>query len=330
MATRGKTPVTSDVDIGEAQENGAQDLVLPFQVKQLACRGRVVRMGETVTDILNRHDYPEPVARLLAEALALTALLGAALKMEGKLSLQTKSDGPCDMLVVDYTSAGTLRGYAHFDAGAIAAHDGAGENATASLLGSGQMALTIDHGQHSERYQGIVPLSNSSLSEAAHAYFRQSEQIPTNIRLAAGLLISSGSHGTADSWQAGGMMIQYLPETGGYVSPAELSAGAELDEDERWIRAQTLMNTIKDHELLDPTLPLEQLLYRLYHEDGVHVFNPISLKRDCQCSEQKVEQMLNQFSPDDIKDMIKDGKIEVTCEFCSEKYSFNPDEFVKD
>ncbi|MBL4767340.1 MAG: Hsp33 family molecular chaperone HslO, partial [Rhodobacteraceae bacterium] len=156
---------------GDVVSIDASDLILPFQVNQLGCRGRVVRLSETVTDILDRHDYPQPVARLLAEALALTALLGGALKFEGKLSLQTRSDGPVDMLVVDYTSAGTLRAYAHFDADAITDHDALAKNATASLLGEGHLALTIDQGKFTERYQGVVPLSNTSLSEAAHTYF---------------------------------------------------------------------------------------------------------------------------------------------------------------
>jgi len=316
------------------ETDGAKDFLLPFQVNQLGCRGRIVRLGTTVTDILNRHNYPQPVAHQLAEALALTALLGASLKMEGKLSLQTKSDGPLDMLVVDYTSSGTLRAYAHYDADAIAAHDASAENATASLLGEGHMALTIDQGKYTERYQGVVPLSNISLSEAAHTYFDQSEQIPSNIYLAAGLLVSSGPQGAVNSWQAGGMMIQYLPDEGGTLVPRDLPSGddaeEEPDEDDRWIRAKALMNTIEDHELLDPTVSLERLTYRFFHEEGVHVFDPVALKRGCQCSAEKVEQMLNQFKPDDIKDMIKDEKIEVTCEFCSQMYTFDPEKFAQE
>jgi molecular chaperone Hsp33 len=321
--------------VGEGVTVAAGDLILPFQVNQLGCRGRIVRLGETVSDILNRHDYPEPVARLLAEALALTALLGAALKMEGKLSLQTKSDGALDMLVVDYMSTGTLRAYAHFDAALIAAHDPVLENATARLLGTGHMALTIDQGKYTERYQGIVPLSNTSLSEAAHTYFNQSEQIPTNIYLAAGLLVSAGPQGAVNGWQAGGMMIQYLPEAGGIALHKDLPSGedgeeeVDLEEDDRWTRAKALMNTIEAHELLDPTLELERLVYRFFNEDGVHVFDPVSLKRGCQCSSEKVEQMLGQFSADDINAMIKNGKIGVVCEFCSQSYTFDPEKFLK-
>jgi len=313
----------------------ASDLLLPFQVKQLGFRGRIVRLGTTVTDILNRHDYPRPVAHLLGEALALTALLGAALKMEGKLSLQTKSDGPIDMLVVDYMSSGTLRAYAHFDAEAIAAHDPSVTNTTAELLGKGHMALTIDQGKYTERYQGIVPLTNISLSEAAHTYFDQSEQIPTNIYLAAGPLISNAPEGILSGWQAGGMMIQYLPDTGGVPQPIELPSGkdaeedVDCEEDDRWIRAKALMNTIEAHELLDPTISLERLVYRFFHEEGVHVFEPVTLQSGCQCSSQKVEQMLGQFSADDISTMIEDDNITVTCEFCSQSYTFDPKKFEK-
>lgn len=318
---------------GTVIEAEAGDFILPFHVPQLGCRGRIVRLSETVTEILNRHDYPRPVARLLAEALALTALLGAALKFEGKLSLQTKSDGPCDMLVVDYTSSGTLRAYAHFNADAIKALDASAENATASLLGQGHLALTIEQGKYTERYQGVVPLSNTSLSEAAHTYFSQSEQIPTNIYLAAGSLMSPGTQGATHSWQAGGMMVQFLPDSGGTPAHVDMPSGDDSEdsheEDDRWARARALMNTIEDHELLDPTLSLERLIYRFYHEDGVHVFDPTPLKRGCQCSAQKVEQMLTQFTGDDIKDMIEDEKIEVTCEFCSESYVFDPQKFLQ-
>ena len=312
----------------------AGDFLLPFQVKQLSCRGRIVRMGTTVTDILNRHDYPQPVAHLLGEALALTALLGAALKMEGKLSLQTKSDGPIDMLVVDYMSTGTMRAYAHFNAEAIAEHDLSNSNTPAELLGKGHMALTIDQGKYTERYQGIVPLTNISLSEAAHTYFEQSEQIPTNIYLAAGPLITNAPQGALNSWQAGGMMIQYLPDTGGVPVHKELPSGAETEEydheeDDRWTRAKALMNTIEDHELLDPTISLERLVYRFFHEEGVHVFKPVSLEPGCQCSNDKVEQMLKQFSADDINAMVQDDKIIVTCEFCSQSYTFDPEKFKK-
>jgi len=305
---------------------GGNDFVLPFQVIELGCSGRIVAMGDTVSDILNGHQYPEPVARLLGEALVLTALLGTALKIEGKLSLQTKSNGPLDMLVVDYMSTGSLRAYAHFDDEAVGAHDASAADATARLLGTGHLALTIDQGKYAERYQGIVPLANSSLSEAAHVYFNQSEQIPTHIHLAAGRLVSKAHQGVVNSWQAGGMMIQYLPDTGGTL---DVPAQAEGEEDDRWIRAKALMNTIEDHELLDPAVSLERLAYRFFHEEGVRVFSPVALKRGCQCSAKKVEQMLRQFKADDIQAMIEDNKIEVTCEFCSQSYTFDPEDLIR-
>jgi len=315
--------------MADASVTGVDDFVLPFQVTQLGCRGRIVRMSDTVSDILNRHQYPEPVARLLGEALVLTALLGTALKIEGKLSLQTKSDGPLDLLVVDYMSTGCLRAYAHFDGKAVAALDASADNATARLLGTGHLALTIDQGKYAERYQGIVPLSNNSLSEAAHVYFAQSEQIPTHIHLAAGMLVSKAHKGCVNSWQAAGMMIQYLPDTGGISAAKDPPVPAEGDEDDRWTRARALMNTIEDHELLDPAVSLERLAYRFFHEEGVRVFTPVALKRGCQCSAKKVEQMLRQFKADDIQAMIEDNKIEVTCEFCSQSYRFEPEDFMR-
>lgn len=322
---------------GETVILDTDDLILPFQVSRLGILGRVVRLGNVVTEIVERHDYPEPVTRLLAEAIALTAMLGAAIKFEGKLSLQTKSKGPCDMFVVDYTSGGTIRAYAHYNADAIKNLGTSSQDiSTAQLLGDGHLAITIDQGPNTERYQGIVPLSNTSLSEAAHTYFNQSEQIPTNIYLAAGPVISASSQGPVSGWRAGGMMIQHLPDLGGNtpqndLPPGDLPEGAEAaetTEDDRWTRARALMNTLEDHELLDPTVSLERLIYRFFHEDGVHVFPATALKRGCQCSAESVEVMLGQFTTDDIENMIENGEIGVTCEFCSEKYVFDPAKFL--
>src|SRR5215475_10900602 len=159
------------------------DLILPFQAEHADVPGRLVKLGPTVDTILSRHDYPEPVSQLLGEAVALTALLGAALKFEGKFILQASTDGPVDLLVADYQVPGRLRGYARFSAERVA-ELGAGEGAASDLLGSGHLAMTIDRGTEMERYQGVVPLEGESLTEAADTYFRQSEQLPTFIRLA--------------------------------------------------------------------------------------------------------------------------------------------------
>jgi len=295
----------------------ADDLVLPFQAENADVIGRLVKLGPTVDSILSRHAYPEPVLRLLGEAVALTALLGAALKFEGKLILQATTDGPVDLLVADYQVPGALRGYARFSAERLAALEAGDEF---SLLGYGHLAMTIDRGQDTERYQGVVPLEGESLTDAAHTYFRQSEQLPTLIRLAVARHYRGGKTGEgAWTWRAGGLLVQKLTREGGVSSPK--------DFEEDWTRARMLAETVEDHELLDPLLPPEQLLYRLFHEEQVRVYRAIPLETYCGCSRERVEELLGSFSPEELADMVVDGEMWVTCEFCNERYQFDPAAF---
>jgi len=303
------------------------DLVMAFEVKPLGVRGRIVRLGAVVDDILHRHDYPEPVSALLAEAVALTAMLGSALKFEGKFILQTKTDGPVDMVVADYVAPGGVRGYARFDRARVEALAAPGQ---ASLLGKGHLAMTVDQGPQMERYQGIVPLDGSDLTAAAHTYFAQSEQIPTRLRLAAGPLLVRG--GKSASWRAGAIMVQHLPREGG-MSALPVHSGdapegslAQPPEHDDWVKARLLHDTAEPHEMLDPMLSPERLLYRLYHEDGVTVYPSTALRRHCTCSAETVGGMLRQFPPEDRADMVENGLITVTCEFCSTVYRFTPDD----
>ncbi len=295
---------------------------MPFEIKPLGVRGRIVRLGNTVNDILHRHNYPAPVSAVLAEAVALTAMLGSALKFDGKFILQTKTDGPLDMLVADFVSPGGVRGYAHYDRDA-----GLAGLTPHALTGAGHLAMTIDQGEEMERYQGIVPLGSATLTDAAHTYFTQSEQIPTRLRLSAGPLMGRGA-GAEDVWRAGAIMVQHLPREGG-SSPIAISSGdappgaiEEVVENDDWVKARLLLDTVEDHELLDPMLSPEELLYRLYHEDGVTVYPVIPLERHCTCSRQKISDMMQQFSEDDRNHMTENGEIKVTCEFCSTTYSF--------
>ncbi len=309
-------------------ETAPDDCVLPFQVEELGVRGRLARLGPAVTDIIHRHDYPVSVAGLLAQAVALTAMLGTSLKFDGRFTLQTKSDGPVDLLVVDFTAPGGVRGYAHFDSDAVSALEASGEPLEqTTLLGTGHLAMTIDRDGAQDRYQGIVPLEGG-LTEAANTYFAQSEQIPTEVVLSAGQLLTSQAEGNA-AWRAGGILVQHLPDDGS-SSAIEFSSGDApedagmpgFEEDDRWTRARVLVRTAEDHELLDPTLAAERLLFRLYHEDGVRAFQPIGIERHCSCSHERVAEMLNGFSPEDLQEMADDGQIEVTCEFCSPAYRF--------
>jgi molecular chaperone Hsp33 len=304
------------------------DAVLPFEVDALDLRGRLTRLGPTLDDILTRHDYPASVGKLLGEAIVLTTLLGSSLKFDGRFILQTRTDGPVSFLVVDYQSPDRLRAYARFNAGRL--NDGQDSGA---LLGKGHLAMTIDQGSDMSRYQGMVALEGGDLEAAAHEYFLRSEQIPTRVRLAVGEEWRGGDGGR-HRWRAGGMLMQFLPKAPERARQADLHPGDapqgtlphEVKEDDAWVEGQSLIGTVEDVELIDPDLSGERLLYRLFHERGVRVFNPQPLQAQCSCSREAVSAMLKSFAPKDRAEMVKDGKVVVTCEFCSSVYQFTPRE----
>jgi molecular chaperone Hsp33 len=308
------------------------DIVLPFEVSSLDLRGRVVRLGPVVDEILCKHAYPAPVAKLLGEAVVLTVMLGSALKFEGRFILQTQSDGPVRMLVVDYTSPGKVRACARFDKARVAEAIAAGAADAGALLGAGHLAMTIDQGPDMSRYQGLVALDGGSLEDAAHEYFLRSEQIPTRVRLAVAEELRAGDGGASHRWRAGGIMLQFLPKSPERARVADLDPGDAPDgvephvveEDEAWVEGRALVSTVEDVELIDPALSSERLVYRLFHEPGVRVFQPGDVRAECSCSRESVESMLKSFSQDDRDHMVEDGKISVTCEFCSASYEFAP------
>jgi molecular chaperone Hsp33 len=301
------------------------DCVLPYRVVRAGASGRVVRLGAALDQVLSGHDYPEPVSQLLGQAVAVTALLGASLKIEGKFILQTNTDGPVDMLVADYRSQGELRGYAHFDADKVAALGKDGDIDMGQLLGHGHLAMTIDQGPDTDRYQGIVALDGDDLNAAADTYFRQSEQLPTFIRVAVARHYDGAA--SAWTWRAGGLIVQQLSEEGGRATMESPVYDVAAEEAEDWNRVNLLAQTVEDHELLDPMLTSERLLYRLFHEERVRVYEPQLLAAYCRCSEKRVENIMQRFSDEDLGDMVEDGKIVVTCEFCGASYSFAPDHF---
>ena len=323
-------------ETGAGPRPAGDDAVLPFEVAPLDVRGRAIQMGPAIDALLARHGYPEPVARLVGEAVVLTVLLGSSLKFDGKFILQTETDGPVDMLVADYRTTGGVRAYARFDAGRVAAAVAAGEATPTLLLGNGTLAMTVDQGAYMSRYQGVVPLDGQGLEEAAHTYFRQSEQIPTRVRLAVGEVIERVEGAMVRQWRAGGMIVQFLPDApermrqpdlpGGDVPEGADEGGGE--EDDAWVEAQSLVATIEDHELTDPGVPVERLLYRLFHERGVRVFTPVEITDDCSCSRERITGMLASFSADEIAESVQDGEIVVTCEFCGTRYAFDPAEFT--
>ena len=321
--------VDSDDSIRPVSDFAHDDRILPFAVEPLDVRGRVVRLGPAVDNILTQHNYPPPVARLVGEAAALTVLLGSALKMEGRFQLQTKSDGFIDMLVVDFDAPDRIRAFARYDEKRLAEAPKGGD-----LLGHGHLAFTIDRGTETSRYQGIVALEGQGLEAAAHQYFRQSEQIPTLVRLA----VAENVTGTGAAWRAGGLMVQFLPDSPERqrrvdLDPGDAPASYKADEpdvDDAWSEARALAETIEDHELVDPTLSSERLLFRLFHERGVKVFQPQPVRDACRCSRERIDAMLRRFTPKERTDMIgDDGKIGVTCEFCSTLREFDPKDFDK-
>src|SRR5437899_5580535 len=278
------------------------DAVLPFEVAELDLRGRLTRLGPALDDILTKHDYPPAVGKLLGEAIVLATLLGTALKFDGRFILQTQTDGPVSFLIVDFQSPDRLRAYARFDAKRLEDGQDSGQ-----LLGKGHLAMTIDQGADMSRYQGLVALDGGSLEDAAHEYFLRSEQIPTRVRLAVGEEWRGGGDGPKHRWRAGGMLMQFLPKAPERARQADLHPGDAPDgievhsvtEDDAWVEARSLIETVEDVELIDPDLSGERLLYRLFHERGVRVFNPLVLKAQCSCSRDAVAAMLKSFSPDD-------------------------------
>lgn len=310
----------------------SDDTVLPFQVDRLDVRGRIVRLGPLLDHILTRHDYPKPVARLLAEASALAALLGSALKHEGRMVLQTKGDGPVSMLVVDFDAPDGLRACASFNPERVREAQANARLQPSELLGNGYLAMTLDQGADMKnRYQGIVELDGASLEEAASTYFLRSEQIPTVVRLGVAESVSSSGGVMRSAWRATGFLVQFLPESPERRRMADLPPGdAPSDfvapvhrDDEAWLTARALVDTIGLDELVDPLLSPETLLYRLFNQQGVRVFEPQTLRDFCRCSQERIIGVLKSFSPEERTSLVKEGRIAATCEFCSRLYEFS-------
>ncbi len=324
------------IPVREPVKAGPDDTILPFEVAALDLRGRIARLGPVVDSILTNHDYPLPVAKLLGEAIVLTVMLGSALKFDGRFILQTQSDGPVRMLVVNFTSPDKVRACARFDGKRVAAAIAGNAAEPGNLLGRGHLAMTIDQGPEMSRYQGLVPLEGRDLEHAAHEYFARSEQIPTRVRLAVAEEFRADGNGARRRWRAGGILLQFLPKSAERARQADLDPGDAppgterhvVAEDDAWVEARSLIATVDDIELIDPALSSERLAYRLFHERGVRVFRPAPVEARCSCSRDSVAAMLRSFSQHDRDDMVENGRITVTCEFCSSTYAFDPDEFA--
>jgi len=288
------------------------DLAAPFQINRQPVRGRLVRLGPAIDEILTRHDYPPPIANLLGETCALAALVGASLKFEGRLIVQAQGKGAVTYVVADYDTAGALRGYCRYDADRLAEiEDGLRPLGARTLLGEGVFTMTIDQGPDMERYQGMTPIEGETLALSAERYFAQSEQTPTRVRLAVGQV----DDGAGLHWRAGGILLQNIAE--------DEARGATA---EAWREAQFLFETVGEDELIDPRLTPETLLYRLFHEQGVRLFPARPLQAFCRCSEERILTVLKSFDAGERADMVEpDGRIHVTCEYCSRVYKVEPE-----
>jgi len=284
----------------------ADNLIQPFQMAEADVRGRVVRLGQALDDILNRHDYPDRVAQFLGEGLVLAAMLGGALKFDGIFTVQTKGDGAISMIAADMATPGDLRGYAAFDEEKLKEAEASSESDVVSrFLGSGYIAFTIDAKGNEQRYQGIVELEGTNLAECMENYFSRSEQIETRLQVAVEKIDGK--------WRAGGLMIQRLPDEN------KLYAEAETAE-EKWRNAEALAKTVTAEELTHSRLRSSELLYRLFHEDGVWLYDTHDLADKCSCSEERVLNTLKSFSSENLEEMCDDGIIGVDCQFCSARY----------
>jgi len=302
------------------------NVIRPFQLESSSLRGRIVRFDKVLDSILDAHDYPEVVSQLLAETTTLCALLSSMLKYDGIFTLQTQGDGPVSMLIADMTSDGAIRGCASFDAERVAKMQDdilETDGPLPLLLGKGYIAFTVDQGEETDRYQGIVELKGNSLAECVQHYFTQSEQIDTGIKMAVGRVDGD--------WRAGGIMLQQMPEEGGEAPTSDIVDGVKAppvisnrDEDD-WRRAMVFLESCKDEELLAAELHGHDILIRLFHEEGVRVYDPLPLTHTCRCSQEKVERIVRMMSQEEREDMAKEDDMSMTCEFCSQTYTLDSD-----
>ncbi|MGE0044346.1 MAG: Hsp33 family molecular chaperone HslO [Hyphomonadaceae bacterium] len=289
------------------------DIVAAFSLDGAPVRGRIARLGRgSVSPILDRHNYPRPVALLLGEAIALAALVGSLLKADGRLVVQAQGKGEVPLLMAEHRAGGYLRGYARLADGAAARLSGHGRMPPGDLLGAGALVMTLDQGEDKTTHQGVVALGGETLAQCAEAYFAESEQTPTRVRLAVGEMDGAAGH----SWRAGGALIQRV---------AGDAARGETQED--WSRASILFESVEDAELVDPDLAAERVLYRLFHEENVRMAAPAQLIDHCGCDRDRLAAVLQRFSANELSDLTEpDGAIHARCQFCARTYRIAPDE----
>lgn len=307
------------------------DFYQPFLIDVSHVKGNVIRLGRAMEIILSRHDYPDSVSKILAEQMVLACMLSGNLSEGGSLTVEIKGPqhenatrGPVSFIVVDVRANGDIRGYAEMEADArsrIIKMEKEQKNISiVDLVGEGGfLAITITPAADTQQYQGIVALTGNKLSEAVEEYFTHSEQVQVSIKAAVGKIAEGGKH----SWYASGILIQRMPSEGGNaekISPEE--------ESENWNRSKILMSTVKDEELLNPTLSPQTLLMRLFNEDGVWVYEPKQLQVNCRCSRERIEQVLANFPQEELEEMKNDGVISVNCQFCNKTEVFREEDIA--
>ena len=298
------------------------DNCVSFFIDNGAYQGRLIRLSNVLDTILTKHAYPLPVSAVIAECTVLAAMLASTLKYDGLFTLQTQSNGPVPMVVIDVTSDGKIRSCARFDNERLekgqALRKTSGQiEAAPHLMGGGHLAFTVDQGKNSELYQGIVDLQGKNLTECALRYFKQSEQIDTKLKL-----FLHAPQGESKSWLAGGIMLQKMPTKGGSEINEEAAA-------EAWNEAGIFMESLSEDEVFNAELSSKEILHRLFHSNNLNINQTKEYSFGCRCSKEKLLATLSTFSNEDIMAMVEDGKIKATCHFCSEEYCFNPAELKK-
>lgn len=285
------------------------------QIGKGEVRGRVLRLGTALDEVLGGDRYPDAVAMLLGEAVMIAALVASSLKFEGRFLVQAHgtNEGAVSMLAAECTTDGNMRAYARFDEASLERILAENPRPDAkTLTGGGSFAMTIDPGSGKDRYQGISAIEGATLAACAEHFFKQSEQVPTRIKLAVGRLQLPGK---AQEWRGGGIMVQRVA--------ADAARG---DAEDAWDMSKALMGTLKDEELLDPDLGSERLLYRLFHEQGVRLDTPMDVRAKCSCSRERLLASIKTFEPAQREEMFEDGKITANCEFCAADYVFTPED----
>ena len=276
------------------------NIILPFTICDNNVKGRIIKLDEELDKILTQHQYPELVAKLLGELLLITAIIGSQFKDEITLTLQLQTEGYIKYMVADYQSPNQVKGYVQIDS-----QQDFKTELDQDFITKGFLTITIDRKIYdNHRYQGVIEVENINISQVIEKYFEQSEQIPTLVKLAVGRNLA---YNQKTSWCGGGIMIQKLPNA---------------EDQEKWIEAQAYFMTIRDHELIDPSISTEKLLYSLYHEVGVTIYDYLPIVNKCRCSRERAIQVLKAIGEEEIESLIVDGKISVKCQFCNQSQDF--------